>query len=58
MRNMIKKKYACILLLLLAIGSGCSDWLDVRPRNEMKEEDMYANDVYSRNVGTTLDYFN
>ena len=27
MRNMIKKKYACILLLLLAIGSGCSDWL-------------------------------
>lgn len=37
MRNMIKKKYACILLLLLAIGSGCSDWLDVRPRNEMKE---------------------
>ena len=44
MRNVIKKKYACILLLLLAIGSGCSDWLDVRPRNEMKEEDMYANE--------------
>ena len=44
MRNMIKKKYACILLLLLAIGSGCSDWLDVRPRNEMKEDDMYTNE--------------
>lgn len=44
MRNLIKKRYACILLLLLVIGAGCSDWLDVRPRNEMKEDDMYANE--------------
>ncbi|WP_099291593.1 RagB/SusD family nutrient uptake outer membrane protein [Butyricimonas sp. Marseille-P3923] len=44
MGNIIKKKYGYILLVLFAISSGCSDWLDVSPRNEMKEEEMYKNE--------------
>ena len=44
MKGMIKGRYICILLLLLTLGTGCNDWLDVRPRNEMKEDDMYANE--------------
>lgn len=44
MKTMIKKWYLGIFMLLSLLGSGCSDWLDVRPRNEMKEVDMYANE--------------
>lgn len=36
------KKIFYYVILGLCIGlAGCSDWLDVRPRNEMKENDLY-----------------
>lgn len=44
MKTMMKKWYIGIFMLLSLMGAGCSDWLDVRPRNEMKEVDMYANE--------------
>ncbi|MEG0796653.1 MAG: hypothetical protein RR397_09160, partial [Odoribacter sp.] len=36
------KRKLTYIVLLLVLCSSCSDWLDVRPRNEMKETDMYA----------------
>ncbi|MEG1949788.1 MAG: RagB/SusD family nutrient uptake outer membrane protein [Odoribacter sp.] len=36
------KRKLTYIVLLLTLCSSCSDWLDVRPRNEMKETDMYA----------------
>ncbi|MFR3332056.1 MAG: RagB/SusD family nutrient uptake outer membrane protein [Odoribacter splanchnicus] len=41
-------KYMTIGLLIVCLG--CSDWLDVRPRTEMKEEDMYATEEGFKNV--------
>lgn len=41
-------RYIMIGLLLGCLG--CSDWLDVRPRTEMKEEDMYATEEGFKNV--------
>lgn len=38
------KKQLIYIILLFAVCSACSDWLDVRPRNEMKENDMYAHE--------------
>lgn len=45
------KKYNLIyVIVLLTLCAGCSDWLDVRPRTEMKDEDMYASENGFRNV--------
>ncbi len=41
-------EYITIGLVLACLG--CSDWLDVRPRTEMKEEDMYATEEGFKNV--------
>ena len=40
------KKYNMIIWIFTVFFTtiSCSDWLDVRPRNEMKEDDMYANE--------------
>lgn len=39
-------KKICIYIswLFLLVLTGCSDWLEVRPRKEMKEEDMFAHE--------------
>lgn len=37
---------ACAVMLLTA----CSDWLDVRPRTEMKEEDLYSSEEGFKNT--------
>lgn len=47
----MKKDYIICFMLVLACCS-CSDWLDVRPRTEMKEEDMYASEDGFKNVLT------
>lgn len=44
------KRYNLIYIVLLTLCVGCSDWLDVRPRTEMKEDDMYATEEGFRNV--------
>lgn len=47
----MKKRYLIgVLAGLLALGSSCSDWLDVNPRTEMKEEDMYQSEKGFKNV--------
>ncbi|WP_292265418.1 RagB/SusD family nutrient uptake outer membrane protein [Butyricimonas sp.] len=47
-------KIKCIYIgwLLLFVVTGCSDWLDVRPRKEMKEEDMFAHEDGFKNALT------
>lgn len=44
------KRYNLIYTVLLTLCVSCSDWLDVRPRTEMKEEDMYATENGFQNV--------
>lgn len=48
----MKRIIKYIATALLAGSMGCSDWLDVRPRTEMKEEDMYASEDGFKNVLT------
>ncbi len=41
------------IAICLSVGClGCSDWLDVRPKTEVKEEDMYATENGFKNVLT------
>lgn len=47
----MKRKLSYIVVLLV-LCSACSDWLDVRPRTEMKEEDMYAVEEGFKNAMT------
>ena len=47
----MKKKYFIWLLVgLLGLNCSCNDWLDVNPRTEMKEEDMYQSEKGFKNV--------
>ncbi|MCB6974846.1 MULTISPECIES: RagB/SusD family nutrient uptake outer membrane protein [Butyricimonas] len=47
----MKKRYFIGLLVgFLVLHCGCSDWLDVNPRTEMKEEDMYQSEKGFKNV--------
>ncbi|WP_455509525.1 RagB/SusD family nutrient uptake outer membrane protein [Butyricimonas paravirosa] len=47
----MKKRYFIWFLAgLLALNCSCSDWLDVNPRTEMKEEDMYQSEKGFKNV--------
>lgn len=47
----MKKKYFIWLLVgFLGLNCSCSDWLDVNPRTEMKEEDMYQSEKGFKNV--------
>ncbi|WP_065219898.1 MULTISPECIES: RagB/SusD family nutrient uptake outer membrane protein [Butyricimonas] len=39
-----------LLVAMLALACSCSDWLDVNPRTEMKEEDMYQSEKGFKNV--------
>ena len=39
-----------LLVILLVFTSSCNDWLDVNPRTEMKEEDMYQSEKGFKNV--------
>lgn len=47
----MKRRYLIFVFLLLAC-IGCNDWLDVRPRNEMKEETLYATEDGFKNALT------
>ena len=33
-------RYAALLVLLFCVG--CSDWLDVRPKSQVKEDDLFT----------------
>lgn len=47
----MKKKYFIWFLAgLLALNCSCNDWLDVNPRTEMKEKDMYQSEKGFKNV--------
>lgn len=47
----MKKRYLIGLLAgFLLLDAGCNDWLDVNPRTEMKEEDVYQNEKGFKNV--------
>lgn len=47
----MKKRYFIGLLVgFLVLNSSCSDWLDVNPRTEMKEEEMYQSEKGFKNV--------
>lgn len=47
----MKKRYMIGLLAgLLTLNSGCNDWLDVNPRTEMKEKDIYQDEKGFKNV--------
>lgn len=35
------KKYNILAILLVALSTACSSWLDVKPTNEMDEEDLF-----------------
>lgn len=39
-----------LLVGLIVLFSGCGDWLDVNPRTEMKEEDMFQSEKGFQNV--------
>ena len=38
---MTMKKYNILAILLVALTTACSSWLDVKPTNEMDEEDLF-----------------
>ena len=38
----MKNRYLILLLIVSGLSQACSDWLDVRPRSEMKEDDLFA----------------
>lgn len=47
----MKKKYFIWFLVgFLVLNCSCNDWLDVNPRTEMKEEDMYQSEKGFKNV--------
>ena len=39
-----------LLAALLLLAYGCSDWLDVEPRTEIKESDIYTSETGFKNV--------
>lgn len=47
---MNKKYFNWLLAGLLVLACSCSDWLDVNPRTEMKEEEMYQSEKGFKNV--------
>lgn len=38
----MKNRYLILLLIVLVLFQACENWLDVRPRSEMKENDLFA----------------
>lgn len=46
----MKKIVLYITVTLLAVCAGCSDWLDVRPRTEVQEDDIYNSEDGFRSV--------
>lgn len=50
MKTMKKRYFNWLLVGMLALTCGCNDWLDVNPRTEMKEEDMYQSEKGFKNV--------
>lgn len=50
MRDMNRKYFNGLLVGLLTLVCSCSDWLDVNPRTEMKEEEMYQSEKGFKNV--------
>ena len=39
-----------LLAALLLLAYGCNDWLDVDPRTEIKESDIYTEETGFKNV--------
>lgn len=37
----MKNRYLILLLMVSGLFQACSNWLDVRPRSEMKEDDLF-----------------
>lgn len=50
MKKMKIKYFSWCLVGVLALTCGCSDWLDVNPRTEIKEKDIYTNEASFKNV--------
>lgn len=50
MENTGIKYFGGLLTGLLLLVYGCSDWLDVNPRTEIKENDIYAGEAGFKNV--------
>lgn len=50
MKKMKIKYFGWCLVGVLALTCGCSDWLDVNPRTEIKEKDIYTNEASFKNV--------
>lgn len=46
----MKRYFICFLAGFLMLNLACNDWLDVNPRTEMKEEDMYQSEKGFKNV--------
>lgn len=46
----MKNIYYILITSVALLFSACSDWLDVRPRNEMKEDALYANEEGFKNA--------
>ena len=40
----MKNRYLILLLMVSGLFQACSNWLDVRPRSEMKEDDLFEVD--------------
>lgn len=38
----MRKRYHVLIGMFVVLFCSCNNWLDVRPRNEMKEDDLYA----------------
>ena len=38
----MKKKFVTIIILLAAVCSSCSDWLDVKPSDRVSEENNFS----------------
>ncbi|MFR3329865.1 MAG: RagB/SusD family nutrient uptake outer membrane protein [Odoribacter splanchnicus] len=50
MKTMNRKYFNWLLAGLLLLACSCSDWLDVNPRTEMKEDDMYQSEKGFKSV--------
>lgn len=50
MKRMKTKYFGWWLVGVLALTCSCSDWLDVNPRTEIKEKDIYTGETSFKNV--------
>lgn len=50
MKRIKMKYFGWVLAGVLILTVGCSDWLDVEPRTEMKENDIYASEKGFQNI--------